>query len=135
MPVKHSGYQDFHRLNLTRVGNNIKPVKSEDSIDPTTGEPVKFVDAWNVDESLGVTLTLDTENRPLLEVYVRATTAPTVHLDVSADGTNWIEDVHTWSGYTEINEGYLNASRYVRIRVEPAGTSGTDTVSVLLIAK
>ena len=135
MPVKHSGYQDFHRLNLTRVGGSIKPVKSEDTIDPTTGEPVKFAAVWNADESIGQTVVLDTENRPLLEVYIRSTTAPNIHMDISPDGSNWIEDVHTWSGLTNINEGYLNASRYVRIRTEPAGVSGTDTITILLIAK
>lgn len=135
MPVKAlRGRKDFSQLNYTEIAGELKPAKAEDTINPQTGDPIKYEALWNADATQSQTLTLDTENRPLLEVYMRSTTSPTTHLDVSPDGKNWIEDVHTWSGLSSVNEGYFNAARFVRIRTEPAGSSG-DTVTIVLIAK
>ncbi|WP_156961732.1 hypothetical protein [Thermococcus guaymasensis] len=118
------------------MGSNIKPVKAEDTVDPETGSlaPILYSAVWDVDATQSQTVTLDTENRQLLEVYMRSTTSPTVHMDVSPDGVNWIEDVNIWSGYSKINEGFYNASRYVRIRTEPAGNAG-DKVTIVIMAK
>ncbi|AJC72804.1 hypothetical protein X802_08505 [Thermococcus guaymasensis DSM 11113] len=137
MPVKElKGRKDFSHLNYTEVGSNIKPVKAEDTVDPETGSlaPILYSAVWDVDATQSQTVTLDTENRQLLEVYMRSTTSPTVHMDVSPDGVNWIEDVNIWSGYSKINEGFYNASRYVRIRTEPAGNAG-DKVTIVIMAK
>ncbi len=136
MPVKAlRGRKDFSQLNYTEVAGDVKPAKAEDTIDPTTGNPVKFASVWNADESTAQEVTLDTENRTLLEVYVRATTATNVYLDVSQDGTNWITGAHSWSGVTELNEGFFNASRYVKVRTDAAGTAGTDTITIMVVAK
>ncbi len=135
MPVAElKGRKDFSVMSYTEVAGTLLPTKAEDSLDPKTGQPVKYQAIWDADVTQAQTLVLDTENRPLLEVYMRSTVSPTVHLDVSPDGTNWILDVHTWSGFSELNEGFFNASRYVRVRTDPAGAAG-DTVTILIIAK
>ena len=136
MPVKVlRGRKDFSQLNYTEVAGDVKPAKAEDSINPVTGDPVVYNAVWNADESTAQEVTLDTENRTLLEVYVRATTATNVYMDVSQDGTNWITEAQSWSGTTSLNEGFFNASRFVKIRTDAAGTSGTDTITIVVVAK
>lgn len=136
MPVKAlRGRKDFSHLNYTEVAGDIKPAKAEDTIDPQTGDPVKYNAIWNADESAAHEVILDTENRPLLEVYVRATAATNVYIDISQDGTNWITGAHSWSGVTSLNEGFFNASRFVRVRTDAAGVSGTDTITIMIVAK
>lgn len=136
MPVKmKKGREDFSHLNYTKVADSIKPVKAEDQVNPITGEPVVWTGIFDEDESIAHEITLDTGTHYLLEVYVKATTAPNLYLDVSPDGTNWIQNYKTWNGLTEISEGFLNAFRHVRLRHDPAGVSGTDTITMVLIAK
>lgn len=136
MPVKAlRGYKDFSKMNLTEIAGEAKPVKAEDTVNPETGDPVVFDAVWNADESVAQEVSIDTSAHQLLEVYAKMTTATNIYMDVSPDGQNWIQGYKTWSGLTEIAEGFMNAFRYVKLRSDAAGTSGTDTITLVLIAK
>ena len=94
----------------------------------------RYKQLWNADETAAQSITLDTEGCKLLEVYAKASTATTFHLDVSCDNSNWIEDYMTWSSVTEVKETLWCGFRYVRLRSDAAGASG-DTVTLILSAK
>jgi len=88
---------------------------------------------FGADETVDQSITLDVDGRTVLEVYAKATTATDFHLDVSLDNVTWISSYKSWSGVTEVKEGYFNAFRYIRLRSIGAGVAG-DTVDLVLTA-
>jgi len=88
----------------------------------------------NADETTAQSVTLDTREKMLLEVYARADAATTFHLDVSTDNSNWVTDYKTYSNVTSVSETLWNGFRYVRLRSDATGTAGSK-VTLILSAK
>lgn len=103
----------------------------------TISEPftytVQQVSAAN--NTAGVEATLDTGNRTLLEVFVWASTVPyDIEFYFSYDGVDWLPAPElNVTGQTNnwYHAGFLNATRYVRVRVP---TTGID-VKIVIMAK
>ena len=96
-------------------------------------EPVSTA-ILNQDESVAQSISLDTGSYSKVSVYASATTATNFYLEVSSDNSNWLL-WKTYSSVTSVAETLDIAFRYVRLRSDAAGTSGTDTVSLALSAK
>ena len=77
---------------------------------------------------------LDTEGRPVVEIYTSASNALDFYLDVSLDGTTWITAYKSWSGVTEVKEGYFNAFRYLRLRTSTP-SAATDITLIITSAR
>jgi hypothetical protein len=86
---------------------------------------------YSADETVAQSVTLDTEGRPTLEVFALADAATTFKLDVSVDGTMWINNFQVWSSVTSVKAGYLNAYRFVRLRSDAAGSAGNKVTLIL----
>jgi len=97
----------------------------------------KFTNVYAVARDLDLTVAqavvLDTEGRTIIEVWASSSTTTTFHLDVSENGSIWVNDWKTYPTVTLVREGYLNGWRYLRLRSDAAGTTG-DTVSLGLTA-
>jgi hypothetical protein len=88
----------------------------------------------NADETIAQSITLDTEGRSLVSIYVAADATTNVYLDVSNDNTNWFNDAMVYSGVTSVVDVIKTAFRYVRLRADAAGTSGSK-ITLALAAK
>jgi len=88
----------------------------------------------NADETVAQSIVLDTEGRSLVSVYATADAATTFHLDGSNDKVNWFTDLLTYSGVTKVVDVVMTGFRYIRLRSDPAGTSG-NKVTLALAAK
>jgi len=100
----------------------------------TASEENLYAQLINADETTAQSVVLDTKGYKILEVYAKADVATNFYLDVSNDGTNWINDYDTKSGVTEWKDTMWNGFRYVRLRSDAAGTSG-NKVTLILAAK
>lgn len=84
-----------------------------------------------VDESVARELTLNKQSTQLVNAYGKATTATNFTLSVSNDGTNFV----VWDSASSVTDykfsGELSFS-YVKLSSDAAGTSGTDTVTLIL---
>ena len=94
----------------------------------------KYIKQTDLDETSPTNVDLDTHGLAKLGIYVKATTATNFYLYVSPDNSYWIL-WKTYSSVTEVKDTLDNPFRYVRITWDSAGTSGTDTVDIVLSAK
>jgi len=85
------------------------------------------------DETSPQSITLYVEGRFVLEVYASATSPTNFFLDVSLDGSTWIEGFDSWTSTTKVKAGYMNAFPWVRLRSAAAGGAG-DKVNLILTA-
>ena len=95
---------------------------------------VYYAQLIGANETVAQSVTLDTKEKKLLEVYAKADASTTFHLDVSTDNTNWINDVKTYSGVTLATDTLWNGFQYVRLRSDAAGVAG-NKVTLILTAK
>jgi len=102
-------------------------------IDTTAEEPL-YNQLINADETTAQSVVLDTKGYKILEVYAKADAATTFHLDVSNDGTNWINDYYKQTNVTSWQDTMWNGFRYVRLRSDAVTTSGAK-VTLVLAAK
>ena len=102
------------------IENNVNPIISDQVIDE--------------DETVAHEITLDTQGKEQASVVFLATTATTFYLDVSNDNVNWV-NAYTSGSVTGYANPDIGAMRYIKARHATAGTSGTDTVSILLSAR
>jgi len=112
----------------------VKPIAVTDDGKVKVAGDVIESHAEGLDETVAQELTLDMKWRKLLSIYVKASTATNIHLDVSFDGITWLEDFKVWSSVSEVKETLEVAFRYVKLRSDGAGTSG-DTISLYMSAK
>jgi len=86
------------------------------------------------DETIAQEITLDVGNRVQAECLMIATTATIFYVDVSDDGTNWV-NVYT-SSVAETEKRYATpmGARFIRVRSDAAGAAG-DLVSLFISAK
>ena len=113
------------------------------SKDPMQNLPVAETYVKDVDLTTSQEIILYTEGRKTLEVYASSTAATNFYLDVAKTEpltyeqptypAEWV-NYNTWTGVTEVRDGFFNAWRIVRLRSDPAGSSG-DTVTLVLTAK
>jgi len=96
--------------------------------------PNVYTQLIEADETTAQSVVLDTKGFKILEIYAKADAATTFHLDVSNDGTNWINDYDVKSGVTEWKDTMWNGFRFVRLRSDAAGSSG-NKVTLILAAK
>jgi len=85
----------------------------------------------NHDETVAATLDIETVGAATVSVFANATTATSFYLDVSVDGINYF----TFDSASSATEYKFNGSlafSYVKVRFDTAGTSGTDTVNIIL---
>ena len=87
----------------------------------------------NHDETVAATLDISKVGADTVSVLANATTATNFYLDVSVDGSNYFTFDSASSASTYKFSGSL-AFPYVRVRFDTAGTSGTDTVNIILSA-
>jgi hypothetical protein len=99
----------------------------------TTTTPV-YSQLINADETVAQSITLDTEGRSLVSIYVVADVATNVYLDVSNDNTNWFNNAMVYTGVTSVSDTVKTAFRYVRLRSDAAGVSG-NKITLALAAK
>jgi len=69
-----------------------------------------------------------------LEVYAKATSPTNFYLDVSCDNINWVNEYMSWKNVTEVKESMWIGFRYIRLRSDPAGSTG-DKVDLVLTVK
>jgi hypothetical protein len=95
---------------------------------------VYYAQLIGADETVAQSITLDTKEKKLLEVYAKADASTTFHLDVSTDNTNWVNDYKTYSAVTEVKDTLWNGFQYARLRSDAAGVAG-NKVTLILSAK
>lgn len=86
-----------------------------------------------VDESVARDLSINKGSAQLVNAYGKATTATNFTLLVSNDGTNFVE----WDSISSATEYKFYGSlafEFVKLKSDAAGTSGTDTVTLILTA-
>ena len=120
MPLKSvRGHHDFKKITLTRIGDEDKPTKSEEAVNPPA--PTKDV----YDSKTGVTsftLTIDTENKKLVHWHVEFSGACDCKIQVSQDNTSWYDTPNSYSasGAGIWDDWDFIGFRYVRIVVTAA---------------
>jgi len=90
---------------------------------------------WEADESTAQSIQLDIGYRAVCSIYASATTATTFTVELSTDGSNWITYYQSASAETSYSETITTGFRYIKLSSAAAGTSGTDTVTLILTAK
>jgi len=96
--------------------------------------PNVYTQLIDADETTAQSVVLDTKGYKILEVYAKADVATNFYLDVSNDGTNWINGYFTQNNVTEWKDTFWNGFRFVRLRSDAAGSSG-NKVTLILAAK
>jgi hypothetical protein len=84
----------------------------------------------DADETVAQSITLDAGGRSLVSVYAKADAATNFYVDVSNDGINWFTAL-TYAGVTTVNDVIKTGFRYIRLRSDAAGTSGSKVTLVL----
>ena len=90
-----------------------------------------------LDESVANSITLDSYGKSILEIYFKSTTATNFYLYESDDNSYWILR-KSWSSVTETpdtDRAFDIGFRYIKLSYDAAGTSGTDTVDLILGVK
>jgi len=96
---------------------NIAPASASDSV--ASG-----------DNTAGLTVTLDTEGRPNMELYYSVGGAATIYVEGSTDNSTWrTTDTITTSGADSDALAYVNGYRYVRARCPTTGIDITLEIS------
>jgi len=110
---------------------------SKRAFEYTLSDSYKYVQLIDADESVAQEVVLDTEDLSHISVVAKATTATIFHLFVSNNNTNWIEVYTSASAETSYipNPDSIPKFRYIKLSSDPAGTSGTDTVTLSICAK
>lgn len=88
----------------------------------------------DVDETVDQEVTLDTKHHRVVDIYAKATAATTFTVDLSNDGTNWVNYYTSEAAETEYKDTIITGFRYIRLKSAAAGASG-DKVTLILCAK
>ena len=94
--------------------------------------PISATQVVGADETVANTVSLDTLGLHKISAFMSATTATTFYVDISEDNSNWGNWYTSASAETKHIEDDLPGFRYVRLRHDTAGTSGTDTVTLAI---
>ncbi|MBO8180483.1 MAG: hypothetical protein H0Z19_08415 [Archaeoglobus sp.] len=103
--------------------------------DALLGEEQVYEQLIEADESVDQSIQLDTKGHETVTIWAEATTATTFKVELSNDGTNWVTYYTSSSTETEYKATIQTAFRYIKLSSAAAGTSGTDTVTLILAAK
>ena len=93
---------------------------------------VRPSELYGADETVVQSVTLDclAEGKRNVEIYAKATAATDFTLEASADNTHWFP-INTYSAVTAAHDGFINATRYIKLSSATAGVAG-DTVNLLI---
>jgi len=104
------------------------------STTPDTYLGIRKAEAYGKDLTVEQTIKLDTglDVHTVIEIIGKSSAPTTFILECSVDETHWYE-VRRWTYTTWAHGGFMNATRWVRLRSLAAGTAG-DTVDLIISA-
>ena len=87
---------------------------------------------YDADETVAQSVSLDclVEGKRNIEIYAKASVATDFTLDGSVDNTHFYT-IKTYSAVTSVHEGFLNATRYIKLSSAAAGVAG-DLVDLIV---
>jgi len=90
----------------------------------------KFASIAASDNTRGLEVTLDTGYRSVVEIVYSCGSACTVEVYGSDDGSNWVlaDTISESAAVSNKVVGYLNARRYVKVRIPTTGIDASITV-------